>query len=40
MPKKNNNSKDVTQTADKNRPKSKHEKKEEQKKYKQMVCSQ
>jgi hypothetical protein len=36
MPKKQN-AKDMTQKVDKNRPKSKHDKKEEQKKHKQMV---
>ncbi|KAG2197119.1 hypothetical protein INT47_004184 [Mucor saturninus] len=34
MPKKHNSNKDVTQKVDKNRPKSKSEKKEEQKKHK------
>lgn len=38
MPKKNNANKDMTQKVDKNRPKSKHDKKEEQKKHKQSVC--
>lgn len=37
MPKKNNANKDMTQKVDKNRPKSKNEKKEEQKKHKLAV---
>lgn len=37
MPKKHNSNKDVTQKVDKNRPKSKSEKKEEQKKHKLAV---
>ncbi|OAD08101.1 hypothetical protein MUCCIDRAFT_105056 [Mucor lusitanicus CBS 277.49] len=36
MPKKNNANKDMTQKVDKNRPKSKQAKKEEQKKHKMM----
>lgn len=37
MPKKNTSNKDMTQKVDKNRPKSKSDKKEEQKKHKLLV---
>lgn len=39
MPKKHTSNKDMTQKVDKNRPKTKAEKKEEKKNHKQLVAS-